>query len=94
MAGLIGLFGSRALAWLVLGGGGLFVALSLWQGAKMRGASNEALKWRSAVQEQRQDNRDRNFNVNSGSIAEQGTLQEQEARIRDKWKSMKTPEAK
>jgi hypothetical protein len=85
---MVGLIGGRLIAWAVLGGGGLLVALMLWQGAKRSGARVENSKWQSAIQEQVRDNRGANYNVDSSTIVEQGSLQEQEAAIRQKWLTM------
>lgn len=88
MAGLIKFFGGRAMAWLVLGGGALFVVTGLWQSAKQRGASIEAGIWRQMIGDKQKKDRDANFTVNGGTISEQGSLQEQEAQIRAKWATM------
>jgi hypothetical protein len=92
MAGIISFFGGRAMAWLILGGGGFLVIVSLWSGAKRSGQLAEALQWKRAVVEQVKENREANFRVNSGTVVEQGSLQQQEDAIRQKWQTMgRTP---
>lgn len=88
MGAVISFFGSRLMAWAILGGGGLIVGLSLYNGIKSRGAALEAGKWRAAISEKVKDDRDANYGVNAGTLAEQGSLQAEEERIRQKWKTM------
>lgn len=88
MAGLISFFGGRAMAWLVLGGGGLLALSMLWNSAKHKGALAEASKWQSAIFEKKKEDREANHSVNTGTILEQGTLQQQEEAIRQKYRTM------
>jgi hypothetical protein len=85
MGAIISLVGGRALAWLVLGGGGLIVVISLWQGAKHKGGLIEAAKWRAAVHEKVVEDRQTNFKIDTQTMIEQGNLQQQERAIIEKW---------
>jgi hypothetical protein len=83
----------RVIAWAVLAAGGLALGVTVYQGVKGRGAALEAGKWRDAIQSQVKETRSTNRNVDTGTLVEQGTLQQQEESIRQKWRTMgRTPD--
>ena len=82
---LISFFGSRALAWLVLGGGILFVGTTFWQSAKSRGKAQEWAAWTQLIGAKQKTDRDANHRVDMRTVDETATLQEQERQIRFKW---------
>lgn len=88
MAGLIAFFGSRLMAWVVLGGGAVFVVLSVLQSAKNAGARKEAGIWKQEVAEKARVNRAANREVNIVTDVEEGNLAQQEADLRQKWRAM------
>ena len=85
---LISFFGSRALAWLVLGGGILFVGTTFWQSAKSRGKAQEWAAWTQLIGTKQKSDRDANHRVDMRTVDETATLQEQERQIRERWLTM------
>jgi hypothetical protein len=85
MGALAGLLGSRALAWAVLGGGGLVIAITLYQGIKSRGGSIENAAWQAVMGEKKKVDRDRNFRVDSTTNSEGGTLEREINDINRRW---------
>lgn len=85
---MVGLLANRALAWLILGGGGLAVIAMLYTGALHRGVKKEAAEWKAAVQERVFEQREQNHKINQGTLAEDADLRQKEEMIRDKWRNM------
>jgi len=94
MAGLITILGSRTLAWLVLGGGILFVATTFYQSAKSRGRTQEWAAWTQLIGAKQKVDRAANQNVNMRSVDESASLAEQERQIRERWLTMGRAPAK
>lgn len=90
---MVGLLANRALAWLVLGGGGLAVILMLYTGALHKGARNESAKWQKAVDNRVQDVRDLNFRLNQGTLSTDADLRRREDEIAKHWQSAQQPAA-
>lgn len=87
MGALIGLVGSRSLAWMVFGIGGLTILFTLYQGVKSRGAQLEAAKWAAAAALKQAGDRATNFRIDNTTIKETGDLQRDLSAIDQRWKT-------
>lgn len=82
---MVGLLANRAMAWLVLGGGGLVVIAMLYTGAVRKGSRGEAAQWETAVQAKTEADRRMNFQLNQGTLATDADLRRQEEEIVRRW---------
>lgn len=85
MGALIGIVGSRSLAWLIFGLGGLTIIFTLYQGVKSRGAQLEAAKWAATAAMKQAADRSTNFKIDTQTIEEGGDLQRKLEEIRQRW---------
>lgn len=83
---MVGLLTSRALSWLILGGGIVAVVAMIYMGGAMRGASKENAAWKAAIAEDTKEKREINFKVDQATIGEDAELRKIEDEIREKWR--------
>lgn len=88
---MVGLLANRALAWLVLGGGGLAVIAMLWTGAVNRGKAKNDAEWRTSISEKVQETRQINHAINQGTLIEDADLRREEERIAREWQTRGKP---
>lgn len=83
---MVGLLTSRAVSWLILGGGIFAVVAMVYMGGAMRGASKENTAWKAAIAEDLKEKREINFRVDQATIGGDRDLQREEDAIREKWR--------